>query len=400
MKKYKAVMAFVMCLTMGLCACGGNSKATTEGAVAEQAANESLEETQGANENRADIQKQDVQKSGASVSVKETEQSSGGAVNGRKVVTGGFMLTLPEYLTPTVNDQGLILSDVNMNYQMLVAVREYSFEDKKKDKDSLAANVRAAEYEITKDVEIVTVAGREFAYFNYMDGVSHMMLAYSAADADSTFANLVLRYGDMSDEEILTDIAELLETSEATDLPDTTLDDIVEENALAWDNTSTAGDASGYASYVENANIAVGENTVVITVPEMFYMMDFSTELENASIRNFVSSDETVDVMVTGADTCAYEDMETWVKESMDIPDDAENISVSKVQQEQAGDLTVYYQVGNYEAVSEYSGDTHSYLVLEAVAELPQGGYLQLSAESAGDAGLSFEMVRDFFQIK
>ena len=127
--------------------------------------------------------------------------------------------------------------------------------------------------------------------------------------------------------------------------------------------------------------------------------MDFSDEKENSMIRSFVSSDGNVNVRILGESSCTSENAETWVKESIDIPGSAANVSTSEVQQEQVGDVCVYYQVGGYDKDNK-SGETHSYLVLQAVAELPQGGYLLLTAETIEDAELSFAMVKDFFQIK
>lgn len=391
MKRFAAVAMLAFSLLMGVSACGRTSDVTRD---EPKTVNERGSQMP---ENGADAAQSIAADDGTEAG---DPAANTDAASGFQVVTGGFLFTLPEDLTPTVNEQGLILTDENMNYQMLVAVRDYNFDDRKTDKESFAENVRAGAYEITKDVEIVSVAGREFAYFDYMDEASNMLLAYSAADKGHTFANLVLRYGDLSDEEILTEIEELLATAEATDLPDTTLDDIVRANAGKAGGDSAAAEMSGYASRVEEISIDVGETTIETSVPEDFYIMDFSKEEENAGVRSFVSSDGTVDAMLLGVDTPLYTDMTDWVKESIDIPEDADNVSKSDVQKEQIGDILVYYQIGSYEEVSDYSGKTITYLVLEAVGELPQGGYLELQAATTESGGLNFGMVKSFFQIK
>ena len=58
------------------------------------------------------------------------------------------------------------------------------------------------------------------------------------------------------------------------------------------------------------------------------------------------------------------------------------------------------YQIASYEEESSYSGESNTYIVLEAVGELPQGGYIQLEAETTEENGLNFEMVKDFFELK
>lgn len=329
---------------------------------------------------------------------KEPEQTEDSKQESNTVVTGGFQLVLPEHLTPTVNEQGLILTDENMNYQMLVTVRDYSFEERKAEKESFAENVRKGEYEITKDVEIISVAGREYAYFNYMDESSNMLLAYSSADAEHTFANLVLRYGDMTDEEILTDIADLLANAKKTELPDTTLDDIVELNAAELEAEGEG--ASGYASPVSEVTVNIGETTVITSVPEKFYIMDFSAEEENASVRSFVSSDGNVDITLYGIEDDVFESVEAWIAQNLFIPETATNEFVSELYQEQVDEVMVSYQMVSYEEVSEYSGETITYYELDAVGTLPEGGYIEVSMETSGTEEPDFEMIRDFFEIK
>lgn len=311
------------------------------------------------------------------------------------VVTGGYRFLLPEDLSATVNDQGLILTDEDMNYQMLVTVRDYNFEERKADKESLAENVRAAGYDITRDVELTSAGGREYAYFTYIDeDSSHMLLAYSHADEEHTFANLVLRYGDLSEEEILTEVSELLATAEPTDLPDTTLADIA-----GTDTGEIPAEVAEYASPVENVSMKTGEHTVTIAVPGDFYLMDFSKEDEDSAYgKSFVSTDGEVEVFLVSTEECCGSTVEEWVKNDSSVPEDGENITKSGVQQEQVGEITVSYQISSYERVSSYSGKNITNLVLAAVGELPEGGYIEVQAETMGDAGLNFEMVKGFFE--
>lgn len=383
MKKYRSAAALLAVgLTFGVTACSSSGNTTEERAAfgQEQETANTLETTQ-------------AEEGG------EGADGSKAGSGGYAVVTGGYRFLLPEDLSATVNDQGLILTDEDMNYQMLMAVREYNFEERKAEKETLAENVKAANYEITKDVEIASAAGREYAYFNYMDADgSNMLLAYSHADEEHTFANLVLRYGDLSDEEILTEVSELLETAEQTDLPDTTLEDIAEMNA--GKNGDIPEDVSDYASAVEDVSLKLGESTVTMAVPKHFYIMDFSKEEEDSSYgKSFVSTDGKVEVFLTSSEECYDSSVEDWVKNDIQISESGNNITKSEVQKEQVGEVTVSYQMGSYEMVSSYSGKTFTCLVLEAVGELPEGGYIEVQAETTEDVGLNFDMVRGFFEI-
>ena len=373
------VTVLSMTFAMGLSACGQMENVAKEKRESKQES----EETVNATEEKATLN-----------AAEENTKGEGGYC----VVTGGYQFTLPSDVTATVNNQGLILTDENVNYQMLVTVRDYNFEEKKDTLDFFSSNVKDAGYEVTKEVELTSVAEREWAYFNYLDeDGSNMLLAYSAADEEHTFANLVLRYGDLSDEEILKETAEILSTAQKTDLPDTTLDDIVEMGAERSGDASA--DVQEYASSVETADILVGDETVTVSVPEDFYIMNFSLE-EESSAKSFVSKNGTVDLLLMGEEENYYGSLESWVKEFTSIPEEAQNVSKSGVQTEQVGDVTVAYQIASYEEESSYSGETNTYIVLEAVGELPQGGYIQLEAETTEENGLNFEMVKDFFQIE
>ena len=388
MKKQLAfVTVLSMTFAMGLSACGQMENVAEEKREWKQES----EETANAAEEKA------TQNAVEEKTAEEEAKNSTGE-GGYSVVTGGYQFTLPSDVTATVNNQGLILTDENVNYQMLVTVRDYNFEEKKDTLDFFSSNLKDAGYEVTKEVELTSVADREWAYFNYLDeDGSSMLLAYSAADENHTFANLVLRYGDLSDEEILKETAEILGTAQKTDLPDTTLDDIVEMEAERSGNASA--DVQEYASSVKTADILVGDETVTVSVPEDFYIMNFSLE-EESSAKSFVSKSGTVELLLMGEEENYYGSLEDWVKEFTSIPEEAQDVSKSGVQTEQVGDVTVAYQIASYEEESSYSGETNTYIVLEAVGELPQGGYIQLEAETTEENGLNFEMIKEFFQIE
>lgn len=386
MKKH-LVFVTIMSLTigMGLTACGQSEK------VSESNQEKQQKEVQGIKEEEATEEQVAV--------VENTLEESKSEESGYCVVVSGYQFTLPADVSATVNDQGLILTDENVNYQILMTVRDYNFEEKKADESFFSEKVNEAGYEITKDVEITSVADREWAYFNYIDeDGSSMMLTYSAADENHTFANLIVRYGDLSDEEILKELAEILKTAVQTDEPDTTLDDIVEMEAEI--SGTAVADLEGYASAVDDVELLVGEEVVKVSVPEEFYIMNFCLEEESSSVQSFVSETDTVDVMLTGVEDNYYDSIEEWIKDEIYISEDAENLTKSEIQTTKVGDVTVSYQIASYEEESSYSGDTIMYIVLEAVGELPQGGYIQLEAETSEENGLNFDMVKEFYELK
>ena len=147
------------------------------------------------------------------------------------LVTGGIELTVPENIDVQINDEGLILTDEDLNYQMLCVVGKKDFDERKKTPEVYMEGVKDAGLTITKEVELVTVSGREFAYFDYDNDSDQVLLAYSKAGEGKTFAAQVVRYGDAGDEDILKSIAKILETGKETSAPDTTQDDLITKKA-------------------------------------------------------------------------------------------------------------------------------------------------------------------------
>lgn len=311
---------------------------------------------------------------------------------GQQVVTGGYQLTLPEGITPQVNEEGLILSDENMNYQMLVTVRDYAFDRKKEEPEFFAEKVKEAGYKITREVEILPVAGREFAYFTYLNEEDQMLLAYSKAEENETFATLLQRYGTLSDEELLTQTANILATAEKTELPDTAPEDIPEKNP------ESDSDLSGYTEEVESVELAVEETEVTVSVPDDFYLIKEDEPSEWA--RLFTSADGMVNVSLYAVSDMGYEKPKDWLEDTILIPEEAQKVSKSDILQEKAGDQTVYYQVVSYEEESSYKDATNTYLELCAVCPVAEGVWLQLQADARGTAGLNFDMVKEFFKVK
>lgn len=376
--KYKIIA--VLCaaaLMLGAAGCGNAADKGEKKAGSDQSMVEPEDKTQGI---KTDSSKKD-----------NDETGSGDMSHKKQVVTGGFQLTLPEYVTPSINDQGLILSDEDMNYQMLVTVRDYGFDSKKETPDFFSEKAEAAGYEITKEVELTKVEDREFAYFNYIDQGDNMLLSYSKADEENTFGVLVLRYGELNDEEILKQVSEILDSAEKTDLPDTAADDAAVNNAAGSEESTLPEDAV----LTDSVSMLEGEKEISVNVPETFYLMD---DMEK-NTKIFISSNGKVDAYLHVMEELAYEGMEEWVKDSISVPEGAQNVSKTEVQKEQPGDTAVYYQAVSYEEESSYKEEIITYTELVAVCKMPNGVYLELKAYSRGDNGLNFDMIKKFFTL-
>lgn len=368
MKHRLAAILCICCLAVGTAGCGDTAGETEK--------NNAGTKTEGADINKSDEEDKDsVQK------------------DGQKIVVGGFQITLPEGITPLVNSEGMILSDENMNYQMLVTVRDYSFELKKEEPEFFAENVNKAGYKITRDVDIVEVAKREFAYFNYLNNGDNMLLAYSKADNTRTFATLIQRYGDLSDEALLIQVADILASAEKTDLPDTTMEDIEKQT-----EQSSESNILDYAKKVEAVEFEAGKTKFKVSVPKDFYMVSEDETGKQTGI--FKSSDEEVNAYLHVIENLSYESPQDWLKEEVEVSEEAQKVSKSDIMQEKIGDTVVYYQIVSYEQKSGYQDKINTYLELYAICEVTEGVWLEVQADTREESGLNFDMVKDFFVLE
>lgn len=359
-------------LALGMSGCGSDTTGSAAGAAAKQTNEEQ--------------QKEDVQQ--AASEFEETIENT--AENtGVSVVYGGYQITLPEYVEPQITEQGLILTDEDMSYQMLCVVTDKSFDDRVKAPDVFMQGVVNAGLTITKEVEVTTVDGREYAYFNYEDDGDNMLLAYSKADDNHTFANQVVRYGEQSDEEVLKEIGRILATAKQTEAADTTADD------LAYTNASDLDGAASYGTQIETAEFTLNGIELSMKVPQEFLWVELDEESDRYS-KSFISLDGLTNVMYMAVDDMGYDSAEEWVTDAF-VSSDALHVSKSEVMSQEVDGREVWYQIISYDYEMDYKDETVSYIALNAICKMQDGCYLQMQAETTKTAGLNFDTVKDFF---
>lgn len=363
-------VCFCMMVTLAGCQKEANQKETEKtstGQIGKQV------ETEQAEAVLADADKQDTEQSGTDSDVSDTTS----------VVVGGYQLQLPADVTPQVNDKGLILTDENLSYEMLVSVRDYAFDEKKEQLDFFSEKVKEAGYEITKEVELITVGDREFAYFTYVDAGDQMLLAYSKADDGHTFANLLIRHDELEDKVYLAVIDSILDTAKETDLPDTTAESL-EAPAKDW---------------VESVDMTVGEKAFTISVPEEMYLIeDAEEEGEDRCAYTFETQDEAVNVFLYGGEY-AYEEESEWLNETVVALDEYTNVEKSDIQTKEVDGVTVYYQTLGYDQ-KDYKDEMTHYTELYAVGQVQDGIYVTLQGYASDGNHLSMDMVEKFFEVK
>lgn len=309
------------------------------------------------------------------------------------VVIGGFKIVLPQGITPSIRDGSLILSDENKSWEMLCKVTDRSFEQRRQAPEICTEGVRNAGYTITKDISIVTVANREFAYFRYEDSGDNMLLAYSKANEQKSFANQVITYANQSEEEILNQIAQILSSVTETTEPDTTQEELGITTASSGSGMTTLG------KRVEETELATMNRKVTITVPKDFYFVEEITGSDHTS-KYFETMNCNKQVYLYLLDTMSYHTMEECVEDGVHVLDDAENVQKSGVMKKEVGGRTVYYQKVSYEYILDYYEEKVFCTEIYAICKMQDDAYLELQASVREGESLAFSDIEGFFVTK
>lgn len=151
------------------------------------------------------------------------------------IVVGGIRLRIPgEYGCFIEESKGPIVYRDDL-FTMLINVREDSYEERMEDPDTLMDGAKKIGGEITKEIEEVKIGGRPYAWFTYSRNGDHFIVIFTpGADSGKRLcAQLIIEGHDVSEEELLERFAEIAESAEVTDEPDTTGETLAEAKLLA-----------------------------------------------------------------------------------------------------------------------------------------------------------------------
>lgn len=151
------------------------------------------------------------------------------------IVIGGLRLRIPgEYGCFIEESKGPIVYRDDL-FTMLINVREDSYEERMKDPDTLMDGAKEIGGEITKEIEEVQIGGTPYAWFTYSRNGDHFIVIFTpGADSGKRLcAQLIIEGHDVSEKELLERFAEIAESAEVTDEPDTTGEALAEAMLLA-----------------------------------------------------------------------------------------------------------------------------------------------------------------------
>ncbi|MDO5602105.1 MAG: hypothetical protein Q4G07_04985 [Oscillospiraceae bacterium] len=367
MKKFLAVVCICGIIAACLCACG---QTRTENGESVPPVNGTSEPADG------------------------DEPKGGEAAGSRTAAVGGCLLTVPQGYTIHI-DGGIVLTHPEYNWQMLCVVKDRPYTVGKEDPAFITQAAEDAGYTITKQVDFVTLDGREYEYFAYDDGYNNMLLVNTQAPGDKTLVGLAVRYGSNTEEETLRELHVILSTAAPTQEADSTEEELVRRGVIPADGT-LALEQNGIRTAAVTYELE--DFTLTAAVPDIFYWMKGEND-PGEPAKRFMTADGGIEAAAYFAENFAYEDISDCVRDATEPAEDYQNVVLSDMQTETVDGRTVYYQSLRYEYYWEYKDEHAVYNKLAAATSFENGCYMLVIADQKGDGGLlDFDSIRAFFE--
>lgn len=408
--KYLLVVTTLSCM---LCGCGNTgSKTQTFGnsqseAETDENEEDSEEEKKSEEDEKSDDEKksEEDEKSDDKEKSEENQESdekpeddSDGkksddnqtAAGNYEVALDGILFTIPRTFSVTVTDEteGVYINDEDYNFEMVLVVRDGSYTESLKDKESLMENAQKKGYTITKEIRECEINDKSYAYFTYESEDYDVVntVAYTEGAGDKRIGMNIIINSDMTQEEVLEIIDTFLHDTEKTGKPDTTLEDLMEANHVS----------DGIA--LEETKLKLGDKTYTAKVPSGYYYMDEYSS-DDSYTQMFESENQQINVSIRIMELPYYGTPKEYVKDEFEMVDendsDYSQVERSEIEETKVNGNTVYYGSMTY----LYKGKV--YKDLFAACELPDGESYILDVNTLyEEENLSFDMFQDFMDIK
>lgn len=304
------------------------------------------------------------------------------------VVFGGYRFTLSSaYSCFYAEEIGPVIYMDNF-FQMRLGIRQDSYEEAMENPESLTEKTVAAGGEILQDLKEASVDGKSYAYFRMELYGAQCFVVYTALpEGEKQLAGQIMIESDeLTDADFLNIFADIAVTAEATDGPDSTMEDIVEQMAERAD--AAPGERK------ENGILRFDEETVIFGVPENFYSMGIA-ETDIYSEETFLTGDFAVMadcyLWSAKAETSYYKSAEEYISmEWNNLYDNVKNeveIQTMEIEGKQCYYIAAHYQF-----------DGRDYQHVYAACDVGKYGiYTVLARAVDQDTELSMEILRDFF---
>ena len=396
--KYLLIVTTLSCM---LCGCGntdkktqtfGNSQSESEEDTnkkdAEDSADKNKPEEKKDSDEEADKKSDEEKKSEENEKSQNDDQGKKAAGN-YEIALNGVLFTIPKTYDITIveDTETVYINDEDYNFEMSMVVREDSYTEALKDKESLTENARKEDITIIKDITECEINGKSYAYFTFEfhDYDTVNTIAYTEGAGDKRIGMNIIINSDMTTEEVLEIVDTFLHDTKKTDVANTTVSDLSE-----MDQVSTG-------KALQETELKLGDKTYTVKVPDGYYYMDDHTS-EGSYLQIFESENQKVSVNIMLMEEPYCGTAKEYVKseaESIDESDsDYSEVKKSQIEQTEVNGNTVYY------GTLSYVYNDGPYKKLFAACELPGGeSYVMEVTTLYNEESVTFDIFEDFMDI-
>lgn len=301
------------------------------------------------------------------------------------VVVGGFKITIPEENNYLINNQGLIIYDENLNWQMLLLVRDNSYSSAMQNPENLMSGAINSGGNIKETIKEIEISRKKYAYFTYEKGNNHYIVAYTAAGKEKRFG-IQVEANEELNSSILNIFNEIVSTAIETNEPDTTQEDIDKAHRVL------PGTAKEYGE------LTVNNTTVKYSVPSEFYSTGVNSYTESESSEGFTTENSRVNVLYNLTSNFYFDGIDEYLKSSTTMSENVRNVKISEIQTINISGKDIKYITIQYE--KDYSGETTTFKKLYAAYKLSNDYVLQFNADTLyNEEELNIDRVKGFFNI-
>lgn len=314
------------------------------------------------------------------------------AEDGHIIISHGTKLMIPKEYEVRIDDEtgDIYINDQNLNWEMVMIVREGVYEEAMKNPKELMAKVNPDEATIDKKIKEINVKGKKYAYFTftYKDSESDNTVIYTGATDHTRIAINMRIIGEMSEEEAIGDIHNFLGRIESTEEADTLQEDL------------DKADKEPLGVAKNNSILKCNNIEVQFKVPEGFYSVyDYADE--TMSTEGFMSDDEKIDINVNLDISRIWESENDYLNNELKTfkegDDYYKELKLSDIKTVVINEKRVFYILEKY---TVESGDVKDvYQKVLAITSIGDGNYLTVNASTLSDIELTMDSIKVFFYL-
>lgn len=281
----------------------------------------------------------------------------------RPVIYKGYEFLIPlDYGCMIKEDMGPIIYMSGV-FQLRLRVEDRNYDTYTQDPARAMQKVKDAGGEITKEVSETQINGRNIAWFRTNLSGDDMVVMWSAADEDRMFAGQMALFSpDMTEADFLAIFAQIVETAEASDMPNST-----EEDLLAWEPEFNVGERR------TQGTIETDTLRLTFQVPEEYYAQ--SDEIYVSAKQDYYADTYMTNDFVSVSCRITKDDYESASEEFLNDW----NYQDAEVSTLESAGYTYYY------AKAEADSDGKQFQYVLAICELPESGWFYTVEATAID---------------